>query len=74
MPWIRNLASQLLNRCLGQEKPTLGPPAEDSRDSEEGFADLVTASTILDFGGLPIEKRSDEAARVRDFHLGLRPW
>ena len=74
MPWIRNLASKLLNRCLDQANHAQEPTAENSRENDEGFADLVTASSILDFGGLPIEKRSDDAARVRDFHLGLRPW
>jgi hypothetical protein len=73
MPWTSNLVRRLLKRAVhGERRPM--PPAEQSDDDEDRFAEILAASSILDFGGLPVERRSDEAARVRDLHLGLRPW
>jgi hypothetical protein len=69
MPRFRDLLAGLMGRPrpLKASAPAAMDQAEHKNDV---FAELVAASSFLDFGGMPREFKLKET----DLDRGLRPW
>jgi len=67
MSWIHSLLARLAERRPHQ--PT-EDPSQPCRSEHDVFAELIAASSLLDFGGTLPEPRFKET----DLDRGLRPW
>ena len=66
--WIRNLVARFVAR-----HPRIPADAAATRQTEQEndiFAELIAASSFLDFGGMPAESKLKDI----DLDRGLRPW
>jgi hypothetical protein len=69
MPRFRDLLARLTGRP--RHLNTSAPPASDQAERKNDvFAELVAASSFLDFGGMPMEIK----LKATDIDHGPRPW
>jgi hypothetical protein len=52
---IPDLVGSLLRRGLRRQPAGDGPPIERAREEPPLFSEILSASTYLDFGGVPLE-------------------
>ena len=68
MPWIRNFLTRLAK--LNQAAADAPAAVHHVEPENDVFAELVAASSFLDFGGAPAESKLKDT----DLNRGLRPW
>jgi hypothetical protein len=69
MSWIRSLVARLSERHSREPAPPSSPLRENDQGNDT-FAELIAASSLLDFGGTIPEPRLKHS----DLERGLRPW
>jgi hypothetical protein len=73
MSWIRHLVTRFTIRAphpAAARPPTL----QQDEPDDDAFAELVAASSFLDFGGACIESKFNGSVREREIDRGLPPW